>query len=39
VRANIVSYPGCDKSCLNYTEANSAQIFNGASIHASICKL
>jgi len=27
------------KSCLYYTEANSAWIFNGASIHADICKL
>jgi len=27
------------KSCVDDTEANSAQIFNGASIHTNICKL
>jgi hypothetical protein len=34
-----VSCPGCDKSCLSYTEASSAKMFSGTSIQANTCKL
>jgi len=40
VSQQSVSYPGCDQLCtVHDTEASSAQIFNGASVHANTCKL
>jgi len=39
VRKQSVFYPGCDKSSLNCTEANSAYIFNGTSTHINVYKI